>query len=300
MLVTSRFVPTLISYTYVTVDLIKIISLLFLWVLVISSRLACINVKYVSFQWNLSILLGRYGTTYLLSRDFTSWAYVFSFLYLYETFLLLFANDKSLLLYLPEKNTMFAVKKCLYSKIHRTCFLTFKHLIMSIVFFVFTFLCIPSATLWYFQRVLYMSNDISKNPGPQFQNNCFNFMSWNLNSLAKDNFHRVSLIEAHNSFYNYDLISICETSLNDLVELPETLLHEYTFVSANNPANTRRGGVGLFYKNSLPIVIRNDLSFDGSIVVELKLGRKKIFFTILYRSPAVDHNSPNPSLLVRF
>ena len=50
-------------------------------------------------------------------------------------------------------------------------------------------------------------------------------MSWNLNSLAKDNFHRVSLIEAHNSFYNYDLISVSETSLNDSVEWPEPLLN---------------------------------------------------------------------------
>ena len=118
-------------------------------------------------------------------------------------------------------------------------------------------------------------------------------MSWNLNSLAKDNFHRVSLIEAHNSLFNYDLISICETCLNESVELPETLLDEYIFVPVNNPANTRRGGVGFFYKNSLPVVIRNDLSFDESIVVELKFGRKKIFFTVLYRSPAFDHNSPN-------
>ena len=46
-------------------------------------------------------------------------------------------------------------------------------------------------------------------------------------------------------------------------------------------------------KNSLPVVIRNDLFFDESIVVELKFGRKKIFFTVLYRSPAFDHNSPN-------
>ena len=28
-------------------------------------------------------------------------------------------------------------------------------------------------------------------------------------------------------------------------------------------------------------------------MVELKFGRKKIFFTVLYRSPAYDHNSPN-------
>ena len=64
------------------------------------------------------------------------------------------------------------------------------------------------------------SNDISKKPGPRFQNNFFNFMSWNLNSLAKDNFKRVRLIEAHTSLFNYDMISICETSLNDTVVIP--------------------------------------------------------------------------------
>ena len=136
-----------------------------------------------------------------------------------------------------------------------------------------------------------MSNDVHLNPGPHFQNNFFNFMSWNLYSLAKDNFQRVSLIEAHNSCFNYDLISICETSLNDSVELPEPLLNEYTFVLANNPGSTRHGGVGLFYKNSLSVVVRNDLSFDESIVVELKFGRKKIYFTVLYRSPAFNHTS---------
>ena len=137
-----------------------------------------------------------------------------------------------------------------------------------------------------------MSNDINLNPGPNYQNNSFNFMSWNLNSLAKNNFQRVRLIEAHNSIFNYDLISICETSLNDSVELPENLLNDYTFVPANNPVNTRNGGVGLFYKNSLPVIVRNDLSFDESIVVELKFGRKKIFFTVLYRAPSCNHTSP--------
>ena len=150
-------------------------------------------------------------------------------------------------------NNVLAFNKFCYSKIRRTCFLTFNYMIMSTGFFVSTFLSIPCATLWYFQLVIYLSNDISKNPGPQFQNNFFNFMSWNLNSLAKDNIHRVSLIEAHNSLFNYDLISICETCLNDSVELPETLFDEYIFVPVNNPANTRRGGVGLFYKTLCPL-----------------------------------------------
>ena len=144
---------------------------------------------------------------------------------------------------------------------------------------------------WLLIILILLSNDVHLNPGPPFPNNFLNFMSWNLNSLAKDIFHRISLIEAHNSLFNYDLISICETSLNDSVELPEPLLNDYTFVHANNPANTRRGGVGLFYKNSFPVVVRNDLSFDETIVVEIKLGRKKIFFTVLYRSPAFNHTS---------
>ena len=94
-------------------------------------------------------------------------------------------------------------------------------------------------------------------------------MSWNINSIAKDNFQRVRLIEAHNSIFNYDLNSICETNLNDSIKLPDILLNDYTFVSSQNPTNTRHGGVGLFFKNSLPIKIRNDVSFEESIVVEL-------------------------------
>ena len=32
-----------------------------------------------------------------------------------------------------------------------------------------------------------------------------------------------------------------------IVELPENLIDDYTFVPVNNPANVRHGGVGLFY-----------------------------------------------------
>ena len=85
-----------------------------------------------------------------------------------------------------------------------------------------------------------------------------------VNSLIKDNFQRVRLIEAR-----IDLVSICEASLDDSVELPETLLNDYTFVPSNHPPNTRSGGIGLFFKNSLSIV-RNYLSFDESIVIEQK------------------------------
>ena len=63
-------------------------------------------------------------------------------------------------------------------------------------------------------------------------------------------------------------------------------------MSSLNPPNTRHGGVSRFFKNSLPIKIRNDLPFEESIVVELNFGRKKIFFMVLYRSPAFNYASP--------
>ena len=110
--------------------------------------------------------------------------------------------------------------------------------------------------------------------------------------FAKKNIERVQFLAAHNLLFRYNLISICETGLNDSVEIPETLLEDFTFIQANHPSGTRRGGVGLFYRNTLPITIRNDLSFDETIVIELNFGRKKIFFTVIYRSPAFDSKSP--------
>ena len=104
-----------------------------------------------------------------------------------------------------------------------------------------------------FIRII-LSNDVETNP-VYFVNNFFTFCNWNLNSLAKDDCYRVKLLEAHNSIHNYDFISICETSLNDTVDLPDEMLGNYTFVSCNSPSNTRRGGVGLFYKNDLPVQI---------------------------------------------
>ena len=149
----------------------------------------------------------------------------------------------------------------------------------------FRFDSIPSWII--FSRIL-LSGDVELNPGDKH----FTFLNWNLNSLAKDNFGRAQLLEAHNSIFDYDLISICETSLDDTIEIPEVLIEDYAFVNFNNPNNTKHGGVGLFYKNNLPIKVRNDLSFDESIVVELRFGRKKVLFTVLYKSPTISVGTP--------
>ena len=58
--------------------------------------------------------------------------------------------------------------------------------------------------------VIVMSNDTERNPG---DNNLFTFC----NSLTKDTLDRLNLLEAHNSLFNYDIISLCETNLNDTI-----------------------------------------------------------------------------------
>ena len=44
-----------------------------------------------------------------------------------------------------------------------------------------------------------------------------------MNSLTKDNFIPLNLLEAHNSLFSYDVISLCETNLNATVDLPSNL-----------------------------------------------------------------------------
>ena len=74
-------------------------------------------------------------------------------------------------------------------------------------------LCTKNVPNWLPVLLITLANDVHLNPGLTFQINFFNFMSRSVNSLAKDNFQRVRLIEAHNSIFNYDLISVCETCL---------------------------------------------------------------------------------------
>ena len=150
--------------------------------------------------------------------------------------------------------------------------------------------------LWILSLLLIMSSDVHPNPGPpsvnqNFSSGFLSFCNWNLNTLSKDNFSRVSLLEAHNTIFKYDIISLCETSLNDEATVPENALPGYIYHPLNNPDGSKNGGVGIFYKDSLPLKIRPDLSFDECLVTELIFGYKKIFFTVFYRNPKNDANS---------
>ena len=105
-------------------------------------------------------------------------------------------------------------------------------------------------------------------------------------------FLRVSLLEAYNPAYNYDIIGIVETHLDSTTDDDDRLaLDGYTFVNINHPQNLKRGGVGLYVKDSLPSTNRSDLAtLPECAVCEIQLNRKKYFFVVIYRSPSQDQS----------
>ena len=56
---------------------------------------------------------------------------------------------------------------------------------------------------------------------------------------------------------------------------------------ADHPSNKKRGGVCIYYKEILPVIERDDLcNLNECLVLEIRIGGEKCFFSCLYRSPS--------------
>ena len=76
--------------------------------------------------------------------------------------------------------------------------------------------------------------------------------------------------------------------MNDTVQISEKMLESYTFLACNNPKNLIHEGVGLFYKDSLPIKIRDDIAFDETLVIEIMIDKKRYFLLFCTEVPLVN------------
>ena len=113
---------------------------------------------------------------------------------------------------------------------------------------------------------------------------------------AKMNFKGFPLLGAHNSHFKYDIISLCETSLNMETKVPENIFKGYNFFPQVTQVVKEKGG-GYFTKTRYPRKIRRDLLFEECIVTELNLGRKKCFFTVLQQSFDIVHQNLQTKLI---
>ena len=62
------------------------------------------------------------------------------------------------------------------------------YILRNLVFRNWCYSFMRNVTEWLHILLIILSNDIHLNPGPPFHNSCFTFMSWNVNSIAKENF----------------------------------------------------------------------------------------------------------------
>ena len=76
-------------------------------------------------------------------------------------------------------------------------------------------------------------------------------------------------MKAHNSTYIYNFICLSEKYLDS--SIPDSLLNieGYNVVRADHPDNIKRGGVCIYYKESLPIRVISLSYINETILLEM-------------------------------
>ena len=141
------------------------------------------------------------------------------------------------------------------------------------------------SSIWYCKCLLRLSGDIELNPGPK-PNSCksFSICHWNLNSITSHNFIKVSLLIGYNSIHKFDII--CLSVRSETLSNDENLnIPGYNLIRADHLSNTKRGGVCICFKESLPL--RLYVSYRNEcICFEIMISNKLCNFISLYRSPS--------------
>ena len=171
------------------------------------------------------------------------------------------------------------------------------------------------------RSLLVQSGNIETNPGPP-PPKLLSFGVWNVDSLLTRDGVKKSYNESLQSLHNFDLFGICESYLTDKTQEGDLEIEGFAKMPKRadcklaTPQSRPRGGVCLYFKESLPVKRRSDLELlDETICVEILLNRKKIIYLLSYRSPSqtpadfknymhklqsiiLKANSENPSIII--
>ena len=91
-------------------------------------------------------------------------------------------------------------------------------------------------------------------------------------------------------------MGVCDSSLTSDIFDNDILINGFSSqpFRSDKPPHIRNGGVCLYHKENLPIKERRDLeTLDETIVAEIKIKRKKIFFVLSYRHPNQSRDEMN-------
>ena len=142
-----------------------------------------------------------------------------------------------------------------------------------------------ATNIYYYYRsceFLFICHDVEQHPG--HSEGLFRFCSWNLNSLVTANFSRVSSIQAYSVLNDLHLIALTESAttpdtLDEQIDIPG-----FTIIRNDLTNGDSHGGVLIYHKSNLAAKHRLDLqNYKNTLVVELHISRKKVFFVLVYR-----------------
>ena len=135
--------------------------------------------------------------------------------------------------------------------------------------------------------LLFLSGDIQLNPGPSNKHK-LSICHWNVNSITAHNFIKLSSLQAFNSTYNFDFICISESYLDSTYSSDDSslVLKDYKLVRSDHPQNVKRGGVCIYYRESLPVKLLKISNLPECLILEIIYGHKKCSIVSLYRSPS--------------
>ena len=140
----------------------------------------------------------------------------------------------------------------------------------------------------FYQILLLLHGDVETNPGPNKKYKPFTCCHWNVNSLTAHNMVKLSSIAAYNTIHKYDFICISETYLDSSVPTDDrdTLINGYNLIRADHPSNNKRGGVCIYYRESLAVQLVETNYLSECLLCEVSINNKKGYVAVLYRSPS--------------
>ena len=157
------------------------------------------------------------------------------------------------------------------------------------VWFLFLMGVSLNSSLWLQILLVLLSGDVEINPGPKRTPKAnLSICHWNLNSISAHNYVKLSLLRAYLAFHNFDIICLSETYLNssnspddETLEIPG-----YNLVRSDQPLNSKRGELCIYYKNYLPLQIISVNYLSECLNFEIMIANKICNFITLYRSPS--------------
>ena len=105
-------------------------------------------------------------------------------------------------------------------------------------------------------------------------------------SIVAQNVSKITQLEEYNSLYKHDFICMSETYFDwSILEGDSSFQFDgYKVIRADHPSNTKRGGVCIYYKESLSVRALNLTSITECIICEVSIQNCKGYIGVIYRS----------------